>query len=169
MDEVEACFKTNLFGVMRMCQAFAPLLIEAKGTIIQIGSVAGIMPYVFGSAYNSSKAALHAYSNTLRVELAPFGVKVRVVVTGGVKSQIARMDRVLSEDSIYLPLSQEYIRRTKHSQEVGMPTMKYATSVVSQILGSKKAWIWEGFGANLVWFASNFLPRWVMVSNPVCS
>jgi 1-acylglycerone phosphate reductase len=52
---------------MRMCQAFAPLLIAAKGTIVQIGSVAAVMPYVFGSVYNASKAALHAYSNTLRL------------------------------------------------------------------------------------------------------
>jgi NAD(P)-dependent dehydrogenase (short-subunit alcohol dehydrogenase family) len=65
-----------------MCKAFAPLVIAAKGTIVQIGSIAALMPYVFGSAYNASKAALHAYSSTLRVELAPFDVKVITVVTG---------------------------------------------------------------------------------------
>jgi 1-acylglycerone phosphate reductase len=43
MDEVERTFSTNVFGVMRMCQAFAPLVIAAKGTIVQIGSLAGIM------------------------------------------------------------------------------------------------------------------------------
>jgi len=42
-DEVEQTFRTNLFGVMRMCKAFTPLLIAAKGTIVQIGSIAGIM------------------------------------------------------------------------------------------------------------------------------
>lgn len=51
--EVEQTFKTNVFGVMRMCQTFAPLLIEAKGTIVQLGSIAGTMPYVFGSACES--------------------------------------------------------------------------------------------------------------------
>jgi 1-acylglycerone phosphate reductase len=151
-----------------MCQTFAPFIIATKGSIVQIGSVAGIMPYVFGSAYNSSKAALHQYSNTLRVELAPFGVKVVTVVTGGVVSNIARTDRTLAADSVYLPLEQEYLRRTKHSQEVGMDTEKYARSVVNQILGSNKYFIWEGFGAKLVWFASNFLPTWFMVcSRPV--
>jgi 1-acylglycerone phosphate reductase len=149
---------------MRMCQAFAPLIIAAKGTIVQIGSVAGVMPYIFGSAYNASKAALHQYSNTLRAELAPFGVKVITIVTGGVKSNIARVDRTLPPDSFYLPLEQEYARRTKHSQEVGMPTEKYARSVISQILTrTPKTLIWEGFGAKLVWFASTFLPVWVMV------
>ena len=47
-DEVRLTFETNLFGVMRMCQEFSSLLIRAKGTIVQIGSVAGIIPYVFG-------------------------------------------------------------------------------------------------------------------------
>jgi 1-acylglycerone phosphate reductase len=150
---------------MRMCQAFSPFLIAAKGTIVQIGSIAGIMPYVFGSTYNATKAALHAYSNTLRVELAPFGVKVITVITGGVKSNLARVDRTLAPDSIYMPLKAEYLRRTKHSQEVGMPTDQYAKTVVSQILGfRKRRFIWAGFGVNLVWFASTFLPHWVMVS-----
>jgi len=66
IDEVRDLFETNLYGVMRMCQAFAPLLIEAKGCIVQIGSLTAVMPYVLSSAYNASKAALHQYSRTLR-------------------------------------------------------------------------------------------------------
>ncbi|KAI9828022.1 MAG: hypothetical protein M1832_003549 [Thelocarpon impressellum] len=94
-DEVRATFETNVYSVMRMCQAFAPLLVAAKGTIVQVGSLAGVMPYVFGATYNATKAALHAYSNTLRVELAPFDVKVVILVTGGVQSRIARTERSL--------------------------------------------------------------------------
>lgn len=41
IDEIRETFETNLFSVMRLCQAFAPSLIEAKGTIVQIGSLAG--------------------------------------------------------------------------------------------------------------------------------
>lgn len=166
-DEVESLFRTNVFGVMRMCQAFAPLLI-ARGEgaqIVQIGSVAGIMPYVFGSPYNASKAALHAYSNTLRLELAPFGVKVTTIFTGGVKSEIARTDRVLAKDSVYQPIAKEYMRRVKHSQEVGMETDKYSGAVLAQILKiNPPKHTWQGFGSSLVWFASTFLPVWVMVS-----
>lgn len=66
-------FEVNVFSVMKMVQVFAPMLIEAKGTIVQIGSIAGKLPYVFGSVYNASKAALHSYNRTLRVELEPFG------------------------------------------------------------------------------------------------
>lgn len=39
IDEIRATFETNVFAVMRMCQVFAPLLISAKGTIVQVGSL----------------------------------------------------------------------------------------------------------------------------------
>ncbi|KAH1311121.1 hypothetical protein KXX47_005934 [Aspergillus fumigatus] len=66
-------FETNFFADILMCQTFLPLLLRAKGTIVQIGSVSGVMPYVFGSVYNASKAALHSLSDAMRIELAPFG------------------------------------------------------------------------------------------------
>jgi 1-acylglycerone phosphate reductase len=42
-DEVKATFETNVYGVMRMVKEFAPLLIKAEGTIVMIGSLAGLM------------------------------------------------------------------------------------------------------------------------------
>ncbi|KAF1827162.1 NAD(P)-binding protein [Dissoconium aciculare CBS 342.82] len=163
MEEIRQTFETNVFSVMRICQLFAPLLINAKGTIVQIGSVAAIIPYVFGSVYNSSKAALHGYTTTLRVELAQFDVRVVTVVTGGVKSNIARTNRSLPEDSIYLPIETEYAERLKHSQTAGIPNEQYARSVVSQVLYKpRKDTIWEGGMSTVVWFANSFFPRWVM-------
>jgi 1-acylglycerone phosphate reductase len=144
MSEIEATFAVNVFAVMRMTQAFAPLLIEAQGTIAMIGSLAGVMPYTFGSVYCASKAALHGYTDTLRLELKPFGVRVVNVITGGVKSQIARTSRTLKSDSIYLPIEKDFEKRLTHSQSLGMETDKYAKSVVSQLTGSQKQTIWEG-------------------------
>ena len=163
-DEVQDTFATNLFAVMRMCQTFSPLLIKSRGTIVQIGSVAGIIPYVFGSVYNASKAALRAYSDTLRVELRPFDVKVITVITGGVKSNIARLDRVLPEESFYQPIESVYDRRQKHSQAMGMDTKAYGKGVVNQVLKSE-GWLWNrkdlwaGSMSNLVWFVDGFLWR----------
>ena len=42
LAEVRQTFETNLFAVMAICQTFLPLLVKAKGTIVQIGSVAGV-------------------------------------------------------------------------------------------------------------------------------
>lgn len=163
MEEIRETFESNVFGVMMMCQAFAPLLIAAEGTIVQIGSLAGVMPYVFGSVYNASKAALHSYSSTLRVELAPFGVRVVTVVTGGVVSNVARTRRTLPKDSLYLPIADEYEGRQTHSQANGIPNEQYARSVVSQILHRpSRNVIWEGGKSWLIWFVSSFFPAWVL-------
>jgi len=163
LSEVRNLFEVNVFAVMAICQAFVPLLIAAKGTIVQIGSLAALMPYVFGSPYNASKAALHAYSDTLRVELKEFGVRVVVVVTGGVKSRLTtRVHRYLKEDSIYLPIEESYSRRQSHSKEVGMPCEAYAKSVVAQLLQDKRKFIWEGSYSWVVWFMTSFMPSSVL-------
>lgn len=73
MDKVRALFDVNLFSVMAMVQSFLPLLLTSShARIVNIGSLAALSPVPFGAAYNSSKAALHSYGDTLRVELAPF-------------------------------------------------------------------------------------------------
>ncbi|MCJ1310810.1 hypothetical protein MMC25_004477 [Agyrium rufum] len=164
MAEVASLFETNLFAVMNMCKTFTPLLIAAQGTIVQIGSVAGILPYVWGSAYSASKAALHAYSDTLRVELRPFGVHVVVAVTGGVKSNIARTKRELGEDSLYRPLQKEWEARLVQSQTMGIQTEVYAKSLVNQVLATRQGWfglrnsVWVGNGSGISWFINAFLP-----------
>ncbi|PLN81202.1 putative short chain dehydrogenase/reductase [Aspergillus taichungensis] len=165
LNEARTTFETNFFSVILMCKTFLPLLMKSKGTIVQIGSVAGVIPYVFGSVYNASKAALHSFSETLRVELAPFGVNVTTIVTGGVQSRIARTKRTLAPGSLYSPIESEYDRRVTHSQDGAMPHAAYARSVVAQILygaapwrwlwpwaQGRKKWIWEGNKSWLIWF-----------------
>jgi 1-acylglycerone phosphate reductase len=163
LKEVELTFNANVFAVMKLCKVFAPLVIKAQGTIVQTGSLTAVMPYVFGSAYNASKAALHMYSDTLRIELAPLGVRVLEIITGGVISNIARTNRTLPPDSYYRPLTVEYEKRLTHSQALGMDTQTYARSCVRQVLGGegwlvKKRWIWEGKMSWFVWFVWNWLP-----------
>ena len=165
MDEVRQTFETNLFAVMRLVQVFSHDLIKARGTIVMIGSIAGVIPYVFGGAYNATKAALHAYSNTLRVEMAPLGVNVITIVTGAVKSNIARTMRALPEKSHYADLDQQYRARQVQSQTLGMSNEEYAKSVVRQVLpgggpwpwrwllrDARKRWVWEGSRSWLVWW-----------------
>lgn len=70
---VKETFDVNVFGVMRVVQAFVDLLIaDGAATVVNIGSIAPIIPLVFGGAYNASKAAMHAYADCLRMELKPF-------------------------------------------------------------------------------------------------
>jgi NAD(P)-dependent dehydrogenase (short-subunit alcohol dehydrogenase family) len=69
----------NVYGPVRVTQAFAPLIIESKGRIVTTGSVAGIVtPPIFG-AYSMSKHAIEAFNDTLAIEMARFDVSVHII------------------------------------------------------------------------------------------
>ena len=166
-SEMESVFATNFFAVVRLSQTFMPLLRQSQGTIVQIGSVAGCFPYAWGSIYNASKAALHSYSAALRIEIAPLGVHVITVVTGGVKSRIARVKRSLQEDSAYKELENAYQKRQIHSQKVGAKTDLYAMEVAKKVLGAegwlwKTKTIWAGGSAGTVRWLSWILPEVIL-------
>ncbi|KAF2972453.1 hypothetical protein GQX73_g1154 [Xylaria multiplex] len=62
VDELKRIFDVNLFGIVRMTQAFSTPLINRKGVVVNVGSLAAYAPYVFGSSYNATKAAVLAYA-----------------------------------------------------------------------------------------------------------
>ncbi|KAJ7607366.1 NAD(P)-binding protein [Roridomyces roridus] len=158
-------YEVNLFGAMRMVKEFAPLLIESgDGRIVNIGSVLGIVPHPFyNSAYNSSKAALHAYGNTLRLELAPFNVQVTTVITGAVQTNIwvSGAPVPLKPNSIYAPIADIIAKLfTREQVEKMMTAEAYAKYVVSQTLKrSVRAWLWQGSGSWIVWSIDTFWHR----------
>ncbi|KAJ2989152.1 hypothetical protein NUW58_g3616 [Xylaria curta] len=90
--EVQQMFDVNVFGPMRMVYHLHGMIIRSAGTIVNIGSIGGIIPYVYGAAYNGSKAALQHWSNTLRVEMAPLGVKVLTIISGEIGTNILKRD-----------------------------------------------------------------------------
>ncbi|KAF7539881.1 hypothetical protein G7054_g1808 [Neopestalotiopsis clavispora] len=117
---VQRMFDINLFGPMRMVHHFHDMLIHAEGTIVNIGSIGGVIPFLYGSSYNASKAALHHWGNTLRCELAPLNVKVITVISGEVSTNILKNDahRRLPEGSYYSALSESFhqhvVRTPRH-------------------------------------------------------
>ncbi len=80
----------NLFGPYRVTKAFAPLLIESKGRVINISSVAGVFTAPMLGAYNMSKFAVEAYTEVLAKELKKFGVGVSMVEPGNYNSKIIK-------------------------------------------------------------------------------
>ena len=69
-------FDINLFGLLSVTQHFAPLLLQAKGTIVNIGSIAAIMAGPYSSLYNGSKISAEYLSHAMRQEMEPLGLKV---------------------------------------------------------------------------------------------
>jgi len=79
IEDLTAQFDINVVAQVRVTQALLPLLKSAKGTIINVSSVNGKISTPIVGAYSASKFALEAISDALRLELAPFGVRVVVI------------------------------------------------------------------------------------------
>ena len=108
IDQVAWLFDVNVFGVYRVTQAFVPLLIESRGRIVNIGSIAGSIGIRFLGPYSMSKHAIEAYTDALAAELRPLGVQVSIIAPGDYASEIwkddvarARLAKVVPADSPY--------------------------------------------------------------------
>jgi NAD(P)-dependent dehydrogenase (short-subunit alcohol dehydrogenase family) len=88
--QLRAIFDTNFFGVAMMIQAVVPLMRRQKsGTIINVTSITGRLGLPFMSPYDATKFAVEGLSESLLYELSLFGVRVKLVEPGGVKTAFA--------------------------------------------------------------------------------
>ncbi len=87
-EELFHMFDVNVFGPFRMTNAFLPLLLEAKGRIVNVGSQGGMLSKNYYGPYTMTKHALESYTETLRIELEPYGVLASIVQPGGIATNI---------------------------------------------------------------------------------
>ena len=86
-EDVELQFDVNAYGPLRLARAFAPgMRKRGWGRIVNVSSTNGFIVTPFMGAYSASKYALEALSDSLRMELAPWGVEVMVVEPGAMKT-----------------------------------------------------------------------------------
>nr|POE61711.1 putative short-chain type dehydrogenase/reductase vdlc [Quercus suber] len=91
LETIRKAYEINTLGQLRLVQQVVPYMASRQGgSIVNVGSVVGRVPTPCAGSYCASKAAVHAMSNTLRVELRQFGVKVVLVVPGAVRSNLGR-------------------------------------------------------------------------------
>ena len=88
VEDLRAQFEVNLFGVHQITQAFFSLLLQAKGRIVMISSDSGFFATPFVGPYCSSKFALEGYSDSLRREIVPHGMKVILIEPGRIMTPI---------------------------------------------------------------------------------
>jgi NAD(P)-dependent dehydrogenase (short-subunit alcohol dehydrogenase family) len=81
-EDFQQLFELNLLGTVRVTRAAAPHLLAAGGHLVNIGSLAGKSAARYLGAYPASKFALSAYTQQLRLELGPRGLKVLLVCPG---------------------------------------------------------------------------------------
>ncbi|KAL1675123.1 hypothetical protein EV122DRAFT_292925 [Schizophyllum commune] len=171
MAKVRQLFNINVVGHYAMTHVFIPLLLKSeRGVVLFTSSIGGVIPMPLNAAYSASKAAISALSDTLRLELAPFGVKVINLVTGMVYSNLAprvNIDEVFPEGSLYKPIQPDFVAMFARSIETSTPTAVYAKGVVDEVLKkSPAAWYWSGGLSTMTWLLSVFAPRGITVRSP---
>ena len=88
LDELRRQLEVNVLGQVAVIQAFLPALRRSRGRVVLMGSIGGRSALPFLGPYAASKHALEAIADSLRLELAPFGVAVSIVEPASVRSRI---------------------------------------------------------------------------------
>lgn len=136
-SELRRQFETNVIGLNALTRAAVPHMIKRKsGKIVNISSVSGVLPTPFAGAYCSTKAAVTALSDSLRMELAPFGINVVTVQPGGIKSNLSGnankgLDRF--RKTPYGPIQEFIVARANASQKNATPAEVFAKELVDKL------------------------------------
>lgn len=86
-EQIHRQFSTNVFGVMRVIRAVLPQFrAQRRGTVVNISSLGGMMAFPFYSLYHGTKFALEGFSESLRYELKPLGITVKLIQVGAVRT-----------------------------------------------------------------------------------
>jgi NAD(P)-dependent dehydrogenase (short-subunit alcohol dehydrogenase family) len=155
-ETVQALFATNTIGTLSMVQAFLPQMRQRRsGVVINVTSTVTIKTLPVIGVYRASKAAVNAFTESLAVEVAPFGVRVHIVLPGrspetrfgaNARPHFRGMD-----DSDYAPLLQQFIKAVQddtgpvtHAPDVAEAVWRAATdpSAPLRIPGGADAELW---------------------------
>jgi NAD(P)-dependent dehydrogenase (short-subunit alcohol dehydrogenase family) len=145
LEAVRRQFEVNLFGVAGLCQEVLPGMRAAgRGRIVSIGSAAGLMGLPACASYAASKWALEAYTDALRYETRPFGVRVILLQPGSVaptnftETEIASWPSVSpdgpyarfkeSHDECLRRMTGEHARGVSRPEDVARVVLRAATT-----------------------------------------
>lgn len=138
-DEWRKTFETNFFGLVELTRRAIPALrASGAGIICSIGSLGANMPMPFYSTYRISKVAVAALSEGLRIELAPFGIRVIEIPIGGVDTDMLRTsiahrppDAIAYE--LYRPMAEQQSAMPTQGATLAISPEQAARNVVDQL------------------------------------
>jgi NAD(P)-dependent dehydrogenase (short-subunit alcohol dehydrogenase family) len=121
-EQIERQFSTNVTGLMYVTRAFLPHFRERKsGVIVNISSVGGRAAFPLYSLYHGTKWAVEGFSESLNFELDAFGIRVKLVEPGAIKTDFTtRSLDVLKKDG--LDAYDDFVRRFRESWAAGRTT-----------------------------------------------
>ena len=135
LEEWRRQFETNVFGLVEVTRRAVPLMRAAGGgVIVNFTSSSLLAPMPFYSVYRASKAAVQALSESLRTEVAPFGIHVMEVLPGPVDTDMLTASKVPS-DARGTPPYRDMAERVEQLREGESPTsVREAAAVVADAI-----------------------------------
>jgi NAD(P)-dependent dehydrogenase (short-subunit alcohol dehydrogenase family) len=140
LEQFRSVFEVNVFGVVAVTQTFLPLLHRSNGRIVLIGSVGGLVTIPFGSALCSSKHAIEAIADALRLELHASGIHVTCIQpasinSGSAEKLAAQLEKTIESlgpegRSRYAAALRHFMKVTLASETAGSPPEVVALAVL---------------------------------------
>ncbi|KAI9689619.1 MAG: putative secondary metabolism biosynthetic enzyme [Bathelium mastoideum] len=133
IEEGKAAYDVNVWGSLAVSQSFAPLLIDSKGVILNISSIAGAVPVV--------------WQETLKMELAPLGVRVVTAMVGAMETKLSDNREVsLPPGSYYKSIEGTIKKQSRGEMQVSLNEAADVTArnLVKDTLSGRRGQIWRG-------------------------
>ena len=164
-DALRRQFETNVFALIGVTRACFPLLRKSRGLVVNIGSVSGLLVTPFAGAYCASKAAVHALSDALRLELAPFGIELMEVQPGAIASSFGahasrEAEALIAEGSPWWPLREGIRARARASQDHPTPASEFAQALLAAVQHTPRPTLVRiGNGSHALPLIARWVPR----------
>ena len=165
LDEGRRQFEVNVFGLARLTQLALPMMrAQRSGRIVNITSIGGKVGEPFGSWYHATKFAVEGLSDSLRMELHPFGIDVVIIEPGAIRTEwngIARDGLIRhSGDSAYRDGARQHVKMLASADQGSLPSPPevVARTIVRAVQAVRpKTRYATGGGAQMVLFLRRLL------------
>ncbi|KAK4501774.1 hypothetical protein PRZ48_007583 [Zasmidium cellare] len=173
VEQARNLFEVNVLGVLAVTKAFTPLLMRGENAyIINNSSINGETNLPFSALYGASKSATTAFSETLRLEIAPLGIRVVTAITGIIETNLHNNEpeHPLPSTSYYKPIEGWLRDRVSgKNRPPGMPVEEYAKQLVGKCEGGAKGKVYvgplTGLFVYLEWWMPSFVWDYFMVQS----
>ena len=169
MKMARAQMETNYFGVLNVGGKVLPKMRQqGKGLFVVIGSIAGKVPIPMQCHYSSSKYALEAYVEAVRMEMKPFGVRAVIIEPGDTKTGFTDARKTyLDENSPYAKIVEKSVDKMAQDEQNGRSPKTVADEII-KLIGKENppVRVAVGFEYKLLMFILRFLPdrlkQWIL-------
>lgn len=130
VEEAQALFETNFFGVLRVCKAVLPAMrAQESGLIVNVSSIGGLIALPFQAFYSATKFAVEGMTEALRLEVRPFGIDVVLLEPGDISTPFVDNRRRVAgcrEGSIYTGTCERMMSIIEKDERNGIPPKRVA-------------------------------------------